>query len=350
MQNFYRYTYPQLEEYFLSIGEKKYRARQLFHWIYEYENLDILSYTDFKLDLREKLSQEFHFKLPEIHTQRESLDGTVKLLLKLADGLLVETVLMRYSYGNVVCVSSQVGCAMGCKFCASGLLKKIRSLTVEELMGQVLVINKILKDEGQGQKVTHIVIMGTGEPFDNYDNVMNFIRLLNHPHALAIGARHITVSTCGIVPKIYEYAHEPLQINLAISLHATNDEIRSKIMPINQAYPLEKLMEAINYYLTTAKRRITIEYILIDQLNDNLEQAEQLVQLFRGKLAYINLIPYNEISGQPFKRPSGNRIHRFQAYLNEQGITSTIRKEFGSDIEAACGQLQAKVRSQHETR
>lgn len=350
MNNFYDYTYAKLERYFLETGEKSYRARQFFRWVYEFGNTDIDTYSDIRLEMREVLKKNFDFRLPVIHTRQDSGDGTVKLLLELEDHSLVETVLMRYDYGNIVCVSSQVGCAMGCKFCASGQLKKVRSLSVAELTGQVLIIRNILKEEGQGQKVTHVVIMGTGEPFDNYENVIDFIYLINHPYALAIGARHITVSTCGIVPRIYEYAKEKLQINLAVSLHATTDELRSAIMPINQAYPLDKLMEAIDFYLETAQRRITIEYILIDSVNDTIKDAELLVKLFKGKLAYINLIPYNEIAGQSFRKPSGNRIHRFHDYLIENGLTATIRKEFGSDIDAACGQLRAKVRKSHETR
>jgi 23S rRNA (adenine2503-C2)-methyltransferase len=284
----------------------------------------------------------FSFELPTIHVRQDSSDGTVKLLLKLADGLLIETVLMRYNYGQVVCVSSQVGCNMGCSFCASGLLKRQRNLTPSELLGQVLTVNRLLIEEGQGLRVSHVVIMGTGEPFDNYDNVMDFIRLCNHPKALAIGARHLTVSTCGIPDRIRQYAQEGLQINLAISLHAPNDGLRTQLMKVNGAYPLSELIPAIRYYVETAGRRVTFEYILIDGLNDGLEQAEQLVRLIKGILAYVNLIPYNEVMENGYRRSPDHRVKAFLDYLTRKGVTATIRKEFGADIDAACGQLRAK--------
>ena len=252
----------------------------------------------------------------------------------------VETVLMRYNYGNVICVSSQVGCNMGCSFCASGLLKRKRNLTVEEMVGQVLVMNDLLALEGNNQRVTHVVVMGTGEPFDNYDNVMDFVRIINHPKALAIGARHITVSTCGLPDKIIKYANEGLQINLAISLHAPNNEIRSRIMPINRAYPLEKLIPAVKEYEKTAGRRVTFEYILLKDVNDKMEHADELARLIKGTLAYVNLIPYNPVNENGYQR--SNNVHAFLDRLTKNGVTATIRKEFGTDIDAACGQLRAK--------
>ena len=235
---------------------------------------------------------------------------------------------------------------MGCAFCASGLLKKKRELKVSEILGQVLVLNDLLTSEGKGERITHVVVMGTGEPFDNYDNVMDFIRILNHPHGLEIGARHITVSTCGIVPKIYDYAREGLQINLAISLHAPSDEIRHKIMPISRVYPLNDLMEAVKYYEKTAGRRVTFEYILLKGINDSKKDAEDLAKLIKGTLAYVNLIPYNEVNEMKYRRSESSSVKEFMDTLMKKGVNATIRKEFGSDIDAACGQLRAKDEGQ----
>ena len=250
---------------------------------------------------------------------------------------------MRYNYGCVACVSSQVGCNMGCSFCSSALLGKQRNLEAGEMVGEILVLNNVLREENKGQKITHVVVMGTGEPFDNYDNVMDFIRIINHPKALAIGARHITVSTCGLVEGIRKYAREGLQTNLAISLHAPNNEIRNKLMKINKAYPLEVLMPAVKEYEEIAGRRVTYEYLLLEGINDRKEDAEELIQLIKGTKGYVNLIPFNETNRNDYKRSSGNRVHNFLDYLMKGGVTATIRKEFGSDIDAACGQLKAKV-------
>lgn len=340
MKNLYSYSLPQLEEIMLSMGQKKFRATQLFKWIYEKGVTNFDDMSDISLSFKEVLKQEFCLNIPTIFKKQVSSDGTIKLLLELEDGSKVETVLMRYNYGLVACVSSQVGCNMGCAFCASGLFKKQRNLEVHELVGQILVLNNLLKEENA--KVSHIVLMGTGEPFDNYDNVMSFIRILNHPYGFAIGARHITVSTCGIVEKIKQYANEGLQINLAISLHAPSDKIRNKIMPISLKYKMEDLMDAIKYYETTAKRRVTIEYILLDGINDSEEDAKELASLIKGTLAYVNLIPYNPVNEMKYKRTSGNKVHKFMDALIKLGINARIRKEFGTDIDAACGQLRAK--------
>ncbi len=342
MTNFFDLTYERLATQMVALGQKPYRAQQLFDWVYGRGVTDIEAMSDISKTFREQLKTMFSFELPTIHVRQDSSDGTVKLLLKLADGLLIETVLMRYNYGQVVCVSSQVGCNMGCSFCASGLLKRQRNLTPSELLGQVLTVNRLLIEEGQGLRVSHVVIMGTGEPFDNYDHVMDFIRLCNHPKALAIGARHLTVSTCGIPDRIRQYAQEGLQINLAISLHAPNDGLRTQLMKVNGAYPLSELIPAIRYYVETAGRRVTFEYILIDGLNDGLEQAEQLVRLIKGILAYVNLIPYNEVMENGYRRSPDHRVKAFLDYLTRKGVTATIRKEFGADIDAACGQLRAK--------
>ena len=340
MINLYGQEITKLEKLLIERGQKKYRATQLFTWIYEKKAKNFDEMSDVSKSFREELNRDFCLTLPKIFVQQISKDGTTKLLLELEDGAKVETVLMPYNYGNAICVSSQVGCNMACAFCASGLLKKKRNLEVHEMVGQVLVMNKLLEEAGK--RVTHIVVMGTGEPFDNYENVMDFIRIMNHPKGLAIGARHISVSTCGLVPGIMKYAHEGLQTNLAISLHAPNDEIRNKLMPISKAYPLDKLMEAVKYYEKTAGRRVTFEYIMLDGVNDSLECAKELVNLVRGTMSYINLIPYNPVDEHSFKRSSDKNVHKFFSYLMQHGVNTTVRKEFGNDIDAACGQLRAK--------
>ena len=342
MINLYNYSLEKLEELMLSLQEKKYRATQLFKWIYEKRVTSFDEMSDVSKSFREVLNRDFCLVKPKIHKEQRSKDGTIKLLLELEDGDKIETVLMRYNYGNAVCVSSEVGCNMGCAFCASGLLKKKRELLVSEMIGQVLVIDDILKAEGNNERVTHVVVMGTGEPFDNYENVMDFIRILNHPHGLAIGARHITVSTCGIVPKIYDYAKEGLQINLAISLHAPSDEIRKKIMPISFKYPMNELMEAVKYYEKNAGRRVTFEYILLNGINDSKEDAKKLAKLIKGTLAYVNLIPYNSVDENKYKRSDDKSVRDFMDTLIKCGVNATIKREFGSDIYAACRQLRAK--------
>lgn len=340
MTNLFSYSLPKLEDLMLFIGQKKYRATQIFKWIYEKRVTNFDEMSDVSLSFREFLKDNYTLDKPKIFKKQVSSDGTIKLLLELKDGNKIETVLMRYNYGNVACVSSEVGCNMGCCFCASGLLKKKRELTVDELVGQVLVLDDLLKSENK--RVTHVVVMGTGEPFDNYDNVLDFIRILNHPHGLAIGARHITVSTCGIVDKIKKYAHEGLQINLAISLHAPNDPLRNKIMPINFKYNLTELMEAVKYYEKVANRRVTFEYILLKGVNDSKENALELVNLIKGTLAYVNLIPFNPVEELKYKRSDSKTVHQFLDILMKNNVTATIRKEFGTDIDAACGQLRAK--------
>lgn len=322
--------------------QKRYRATQLYIWMYEKKAKTFDEMSDISLRFREVLKQKYCLDLPKIHTKQVSSDGTVKLLLEMNDGSKVETVLMRYSYGNVACVSSQVGCNMGCVFCASGLFKKTRNLTTAEMVGEILVLNQLLDDEEKGKHITHVVVMGTGEPFDNYENVMDFIRIINHPKALAIGARHITVSTCGLPDQIRRYAKEGLQINLAISLHAPNDEIRSKLMKINRSYPLDKLIPAVKEYENIAKRRVTFEYILLKGVNDSVQDADQLTKLIKGTLAYVNLIPYNPVIENEFQRSPHANVQAFLDRLIKNGVTATVRKEFGSDIDAACGQLRAK--------
>ncbi len=342
MINLYGLEIKKLEELMIQEQQKRYRATQLYIWMYEKKAKTFDEMSDISLRFREVLKQKYCLDLPKIHTKQVSSDGTVKLLLEMNDGSKVETVLMRYSYGNVACVSSQVGCNMGCVFCASGLFKKTRNLTTAEMVGEILVLNQLLDDEEKGKHITHVVVMGTGEPFDNYENVMDFIRIINHPKALAIGARHITVSTCGLPDQIRRYAKEGLQINLAISLHAPNDEIRSKLMKINRPYPLDKLIPAVKEYENIAKRRVTFEYILLKGVNDSVQDADQLTKLIKGTLAYVNLIPYNPVIENEFQRSPHANVQAFLDRLIKNGVTATVRKEFGSDIDAACGQLRAK--------
>lgn len=343
MINLYGMEMQKLQKLMLEEGQKAYRAVQLYTWIYEKKATSFDEMSDISQKFRDVLKEKYCLELPSIYLKQVSEDGTIKLLLELKDGAKVECVLMRYKYGNAVCVSSQVGCNMACSFCSSGLLGKQRNLLPEEMMGQVLVINQLLKEENKGQRVTHIVVMGTGEPFDNYENVMDFIRIVNHQKGLAIGARHITVSTCGLPQKIIDYAYEGLQTNLAISLHAPNNELRNSLMKINKAFPLEVLMPAVREYEKISKRRVTYEYLLLEGINDSKEHAEQLIDLIKGTMGYVNLIPYNETNKNDYRRSSGNRIHAFLDYLTKGGVTATIRKEFGADIDAACGQLKAKV-------
>ena len=340
MINLYNLTLKQLEELMVSYGQNKYRAKQLFSWIYEKKETDFDQMSDISKNFREVLKKDFCLVKPKIYVKQVSSDQTIKLLLEMEDKSRVETVLMRYNYGNVACVSSQVGCNMGCSFCASGLLKKQRNLETHEMVGEILVLNDLLEEENQ--KVTHVVVMGTGEPFDNYDHVLDFVRIINDQKAFAIGARHITVSTCGIPDKIIQYGQEGLQINLAISLHAPNNELRNSLMKVNKAYPLEVLIPAVKKYIELANRRVTYEYIMLKDVNDSIKHAEELVELIKPTYAYVNLIPYNQVDENGYKRADNERVKAFMDYLMKHGVTTTIRKEFGSDIDAACGQLRAK--------
>ena len=342
MKSLYNYTLTELQEEMIGLNQKPFRGTQIFSWLYQKRVNNIDDMSDISLSFRDILKENYMISLPNVIKEQVSYDGTVKMLLELEDKTSVETVLMRYDYGNAICVSSQVGCNMGCKFCASGLMKKQRDLLASEMIMQVMKMQEYLDKEGKGERVSHIVIMGSGEPFDNYDNVMRFIRIANDQKGLAIGARHITVSTSGIAPKIVEYSKEGLQVNLAISLHASNDETRNKLMPINKAYSLTKLFDAIKQYSINADRRVTIEYILLKGINDSLENADELVELLKGTFAYVNLIPYNEVEENEFKRSEKQSVRAFYERLKSKGVNVTIRKEFGTDIDAACGQLRAK--------
>lgn len=340
MINLYGLTLKKLEELMLSYNQNKFRAKQLFTWIYEKKVTDFDLMSDISKSFREVLKRDFCLEKPKVYIKQVASDQTIKLLLEMKDGEKVETVLMRYNYGNVACVSSQVGCNMGCSFCASGLLKRQRNLEASEMVGEILVLNDLLEETNQ--RVTHVVVMGTGEPFDNYDNVIDFVRIINDQKAFAIGARHITVSTCGIPDKIIQYGQEGLQVNLAISLHAPNNELRNKLMKVNKAYPLEVLIPAVKKYIELADRRVTYEYIMLKGVNDSLEHAKELVELIKPTYAYVNLIPYNQVNENGYKRADNEKVKAFMDYLMKHGVTTTIRKEFGSDIDAACGQLRAK--------
>ena len=339
-KSLYGYTLEGLQNLVLELGLKKFNGEQILRWLYQSFVTDIDDMTNLSLAVREKLKEEYHVYLPQVVSKQVSSDGTIKFLLKLEDGALVETVLMRYVYGNAVCVSSQVGCNMGCSFCASGLLKKIRDLTPAEMVAEIMTVQlELLKSN---ERVSHVVIMGIGEPFDNYDNVMQFIRCINEAKGLAIGARHISVSTSGIVPKIRKLIDEKIQINLAISLHAPNNEIRNKIMKVNHAYDMDQLKEALLEYCQKTNRRLTFEYILLKDINDQTEHALQLVKWLEGTHSYINLIPYNSVDESGYQRSDEKNITNFYNVLKKNQINVTIRREFGKDIEAACGQLRAK--------
>lgn len=336
MNNIYNCTLEEMEDYFLQIGSRKFHALQLFTWLYEKRIKTYSEITNIKKEVIDSIQSIYSINRLKIVDVQEDTD-VCKYLFELSDKEHIEAVLMKHDYGNSVCISSQVGCNMGCKFCESGRRKKVRNLETYEMVLQILMIEELL-----GERISHVVVMGIGEPFDNYDNLLKFFKIINHPKGLAIGARHITVSTCGIVPKILEFSDFPLQINLAISLHAPNNEIRNKIMPINKAYPLEELIPAIKTYLKKTNRRVTFEYILLKGVNDSLECANELSNLIRGINCYVNLIPYNETNNIDFRRTNTVQIMRFYDILKKNNINVTIRREFGSKISAACGQLRSK--------
>ncbi len=335
MKDIYGMTHENLEQYFLALGEKKFKATQIYEWLYEKRVTSFDEMRNVKKDVITKLKEDFYFGTLTMLERQDDVD-VHKYLFELSDGNKIEAVLMNHDYGNSLCVSSQVGCNMGCAFCESGRLKKVRNLETAEMVEQVLQIEKDF-----GKRISHVVLMGIGEPFDNYDNVISFIRILNHPKGFAIGARHITVSTCGIVPKIEQFMKDENQVNLAISLHAPNNELRSKLMKINRAYPLEKLMPVLKKYIDVTHRRLTFEYILLQDVNDTDECALELAHLLKGMNCYVNLIPYNETSHFEYKKSRQERILNFLDVLKKNHIQATIRREFGSKVQAACGQLRS---------
>ena len=337
MKNIYDYSLEQLTEYFQSIKQKPFRAKQVFSWLYQKDARSFDDMSDLSKELRNSLKDEFNFDILKIKEKQVSRDGTIKYLFELLDGSLIESVLMIHDYGKSLCVTSQVGCNMKCKFCASGLLNKQRDLSPGEIVSQII---KIQQDTNQ--RISHVVVMGTGEPFDNYDNVMDFVRIINHPNGLAIGARHITISTCGLIKGIERYSDEGIQTNLAISLHAPNDEIRNELMPINNIYPMDKLRQVVSDYIDKTNRRVTFEYILLKDINDDIIYARQLAHYLRGLNAYVNLIPYNSVDEHGYQPSKKEQAELFKSELLRLHINVTMRKEHGRDIDGACGQLRAK--------
>ena len=335
MKNIFSMTKKDLEQYFISINDKKFRATQIYEFLYKKRIYDVNNMNNIGKHIKEQLIKDYDFSFIKIKLKQEDI-GVKKYLFELSDGNLIESVLMYHDYGISICVSSQVGCNMGCAFCESGRLKKIRNLETYEVVQQIILIKEDIKE-----RISHVVVMGIGEPFDNYDNIMNFIRIINEPKGIDIGARHITVSTCGIVPKIKEFTKDFNQVNLAISLHAPNDYIRNKIMPISKAYKLNELMESIKEYIKETNRRVTFEYIMLENINDTPECAKELSNLLKNLNCYVNLIPYNETENIGFKRTKKMQILAFYDILKKNGINVTIRKEFGSKVDAACGQLRA---------
>lgn len=340
----YNYTLEELKSWLTQHGEKAFRATQLYDWLYVKRANSFADMSNLSKALRDKLEESFTFVPLQEITRQVSSDGTVKFLFSLHDGHAIETVIMRHNYGNSVCVTTQVGCRMGCTFCASTLTGVKRNLEPGEIVAQVMAAQKALDEEEE--RVSHIVVMGIGEPFENYESLMAFLHIVNEEKGLKIGQRHITVSTSGVVPQIYRFADENTQINLAISLHAPNDRLRSRLMPVNRRYPLAELMEAIRYYIGTTGRRITFEYGLFGKVNDQPAHARELIELVKGLKCHINLIPVNYVPERDFIRSSKNDIAQFKRILEQEGLNVTIRREQGSDIAAACGQLRAQHANQ----
>lgn len=337
MKNIKDYNLEELKEELIALGEKKYRAEQIFQWLYIDKVKEFDDMTNLSIELRNKLKENFCICNYKILKKQESSDGTKKYLFDVLDGNAIETVLMQYHHGKTICVSSQIGCKMGCKFCASTGIQFVRNLSAGEIVEQIIAVEQDI-----GEKISNIVFMGIGEPFDNYDNVMKAVRIINHPKGLNIGARHISISTSGLVPRIYDFANEELQCTLSISLHATSNEKRNSMMPVNTRYPIEELMKACRDYIAKTNKRISFEYALAKDNNDNLEDAKELVKLLKGMLCHVNLIPINKIENGKFTKSTNENIIKFRDYLNENGIVATIRRELGSDIDAACGQLRRK--------
>lgn len=340
MRTIYDFTYEELQQWLEEHNEKKYRVKQLYTWLYRKRVESFDEMTDLPKPLIDTLKQEFILMPVEEVEKQVARDLTTKYLFSLADGSTVETVLMHFNFGESVCVTTQVGCNMGCSFCASGLLKKQRDLSAGEIVGQVMYIQKELDKEGK--RVDNVVVMGTGEPFDNYDNVLDFCGVINSDHGLAIGARHITISTCGLVPRIRQFAEGHYQYNLAISLHASNDALRKKIMPVDTAYPMEELLEALRDYSKDNHRKLTFEYILLKGINDGMDNAKELAQAIKGMNAYVNLIPYNEVAENGYRTTDEKTTLQFYDVLMKNGVKATLRTKHGEDIDAACGQLRAK--------
>ena len=338
MKNIYDYSLDDLINYFLDIKEKKFKAIQVYDWLYKKRVNSFYEMTNLKKELIDKLNSDFLIKKLTILNRLDDVD-VHKYLFNLEDNNQIEAVLMHHDYGNSLCISTQVGCNMSCAFCESGRLKKVRNLMPSEMILPIIQV-----EEDLNIKISHIVLMGIGEPFDNYENVMKFLEIVNEPMGIALGSRHITISTCGVVPKILEFMNNGKQVNLAISLHASNDNLRNKLMPINKVYNLKILMDAVKKYINKTNRRVTFEYIMLKNVNDFKENALELANLVKGINCYINLIPYNETSHIEFKKSEKSKILEFYDYLKQKGINVTIRKEFGSKVMAACGQLRSNYK------
>ncbi len=336
MNSIYNYTLEELQNYFLEIGETKFRASQVFDWLYVKRVKSFDEMTNLKKDLISFLKNNFSIRLIKKLMVQSDVD-VKKYLFELYDGNKIEAVLMKHDYGNSICVSSQVGCNMGCRFCESGRLKKVRNLHTFELVEQILMVEEDIKE-----RISHVVLMGIGEPLDNYDNVKRFIKIINNPKGINIGIRHITLSTCGIIPKIEQFTDECVGVNLAISLHAPNDDVRNSIMPINKVYKINNIMETVRKYVLKTNRRVTFEYVLLKGVNDSKENALELVKLIKGINCYVNLIPYNETSNIGYKTSEKVTINDFYDILKKNNINVTIRREFGSKVSAACGQLRSE--------
>lgn len=336
----YSLTVDELKEWLEQAGDKAFRAQQIFDWLYVKRVLDFEEMTNLSKELRHKLLEQFRIDPMKEITRQVSTDGTIKFLFQLIDGNAIETVIMRHNYGNSICVTTQVGCRIGCTFCASTLGGLKRNLDAGEIVAQVLMAQRILDQDEQ--RASHVVVMGIGEPFENFDSLMAFLRIINENRGFNIGARHITVSTSGIVPKIYEFAEQGGQVNLAVSLHAPNSELRTKLMPVNRGFPLDKLLEACRYYIAKTGRRISFEYGLFGGQNDQPEHAEELAELIGDMICHVNLIPVNYVPERDYVRTPRTEIFNFKRILENKGINVTIRREHGSDIAAACGQLRAQ--------
>jgi len=343
----YSLQLDELKDWLQEHNEKAFRGEQIFEWLYKKRVTSFEDMSNLSKNLRQLLQDNFTITTLNTIIQQTSSDGTIKFLFELHDGYSIETVLMRHDYGNSVCVTTQVGCRIGCTFCASTLGGLKRNLEAGEIVAQVVKVQQALDE--LGERVSSVVIMGIGEPFDNFNNMLGFLKIINHEKALNIGARHITVSTSGIIPKIYEFADQNMQINFAISLHAPNTELRSRLMPINRAYKLPDLMEAIRYYVDKTGRRVSFEYGLFGNVNDQVEHAEELANLVKGIKCHVNLIPVNYVPERDYVRTPKDQIFLFEKTLKNHGVNVTIRREQGSDIDAACGQLRAKERKE-ETR
>ncbi|MCO0596114.1 23S rRNA (adenine(2503)-C(2))-methyltransferase RlmN [Peribacillus butanolivorans] len=344
-ESIYGLTFDQLTAWLLEHGHKKFRASQVWEWLYKKRVTDFSEMTDVNKECIQLLKDNFFIQTLTEHVKQESADGTIKFLFKLQDGNLIETVMMRHKYGISVCVTTQVGCNIGCSFCASGLLAKSRDLSSGEIVEQIMNVQLHLDKLEQEDIVSHVVVMGIGEPFDNFENMIDFLKVIMDHKGLAIAARRITVSTSGLANKIYEFTDTQLQVNLAISLHAPNNELRTRIMKINRGIPIEKLMKSLDYYLEKTNRRITIEYILLKGVNDHKEEAEQLANLLDDKKhrLYVNLIPYNPVDEHSqYQRSEKESVLSFYDTLKKRGVNCKIRQEHGTDIDAACGQLRSK--------